>query len=395
MPDGHHLARGLHLGAQAAAGALEFVKGPLGKLDYHVVQGGLETGAGLAGDVVQDLVQGIAQGDAGGDLGDGIAAGLAGQGRGAAHPGIDLDDRVFKAVGVQGKLAVAAAHDADGLDHLQGGRAQHLVFFVCQRQGRGYHHAVAGVDAHGVHVFHGAHGDGVAQAVPHGLKFNFLPARDAFFHQYLGDGGGIQAAAGQLPQLLCILSDAASRPAQGIGRAHDDGVADPLRRRQGRLYGLRDLGGHAGLADLQHGIPEQLPVLRPLDGVHVRTQQPHAVFLQGAVPVELHGQRQRRLPAQARQQAVRPLLLDDAPQGLGVQGLQVDFVRQVLIGHDGGGVAVDQHHVDALLPQHPAGLGPGVIEFRRLADDDGPGADHQHLAYGMILRHGPSLPSWR
>ena len=98
--DGHHLAGGLHLGAQLPAGPVELVKGPLGELHHHVVHRRLEAGVGLAGDVVLDLVQGIAQGDLGGHLGDGVARGLGGQGGGPGHPGVDLDDGVLKAVGV-------------------------------------------------------------------------------------------------------------------------------------------------------------------------------------------------------------------------------------------------------------------------------------------------------
>ena len=46
------------------------------------------------------------------------------------------------------------------------------------------------------------------------------------------------------------------------------------------------------------------------------------------------------------------------------------------VGHDGSRVGVDQDDVKALFLQGPAGLGAGVIEFGRLADDDRAGADH-------------------
>ncbi len=130
--DGHHLAGGLHLGAQGPGGVGELVKGPLGHLHHDVVQGGLEAGAGLAGDVVLDLVQGIAQSDLGGDLGDGVACGLGGQGRGPGHPGVHLDDRVLEALRVQGQLHVAAAHDPQVGDDVQRRLAEHLELLVRQ-----------------------------------------------------------------------------------------------------------------------------------------------------------------------------------------------------------------------------------------------------------------------
>ncbi len=115
----------------------ELVKGPLGNLHHHVVQRRLKAGAGLAGDGVFDLVQGVAQGDLGGHLGDGVAGGLGGQGGGAGHPGVDLDDRVLKAVRIEGKLAVAAALDAHGGDDVEGPRFE-ASGIPCRRgSGRG------------------------------------------------------------------------------------------------------------------------------------------------------------------------------------------------------------------------------------------------------------------
>ena len=99
----------------------ELVKGPLGELHHHIVHCGLKTGESLTGHIVFDLIQGVTQGDLGGDLGNGIARGLGGQGGGAGDPGVYLDDSILKAVWVQGKLAVAAALDAQLLDDLQSG----------------------------------------------------------------------------------------------------------------------------------------------------------------------------------------------------------------------------------------------------------------------------------
>ena len=393
--NGHHLAGGLHLGAQLPAGAGKLIKGPLGQLYHHVVQGGLKAGAGLAGDLILDLRQGVAQGDAGADLGDGVAGGLGGQGRGAGHPGVHLNDGVLKGIRVQGKLAVAAAHDPQLRNDVQGGGAEHLILLVRQGQGRGHHDGVPGVDAHRVKVFHGTDGNHVAGAVPQGLKLDLFPAGDAALHQNLVDGGLIQAALGDLPQGGLVPGDAAAGAAQGEGGADDHWVADACRDFQGLCQGFRRVGGDHRLAHGLQGVPEKLPVLGPVNGFNGRTQKPHTVAIQGAVPGQLHGDGQAGLAPKPCQQAVGPLLLNNTADGLGGERLQVDLVGQVLVGHDGGGIGVDQHGLNTLLPQHPAGLGPGVVKLRRLADDDGAGADDQHLVYAFILRHGSSLPSWR
>ena len=392
-PDGHHFAGGLHLGSQSSGGGGEFIEGPFGHLHHHIVQRGLEAGAGLARDLVFDLVQGIAQGDAGGHLGDGISRGLGGQGGGAGHPGIDLDDRVLKALRIQGELAVAPADDAQGGDDIQRGGAEYLVLLVRQGQGRSHHHAVAGVNAYGVHILHGADGDDVADAVSHDLELDLLPPGYGFLDQHLSDGGEGQAALGDLPQSGLVRRAAAASAPQGIGGAHDDGITDLPGDIYRLLHGGGDAGGDHRLADLLHGFLKQLPVFRLFDGLRVDADEPDALLGQEALLLQLHGQGQGGLAPQARQQAVRLLLLDNALQGRHRQGLQIDLVRQGLICHDGGGVGVHQGYLHPLLPQHAAGLGAGVVKLSGLADDDGAGADHQHFADPFILRHAHRLPS--
>ena len=72
--DGHDLTDGLHLGAEHAGGARQFLERPARDLGDDVVDDRLEarrrgTFGGL-GDVVGDLVEGVADGEPGGDLGD-------------------------------------------------------------------------------------------------------------------------------------------------------------------------------------------------------------------------------------------------------------------------------------------------------------------------------------
>ena len=319
--DCHHFAGGLHLGAQAAAGVRELVKRPLGELHHDIVQGGLKAGAGLAGDVVQNLIEGVAKGQAGADLGDGIARGLGGQRGGARDAGVDLDNRVLEAVRVQGELAVAAAHDAEGGDDVQGGAAEHLVLPVRQGQCRRHDNGIAGVDADGVEVLHRADGDDIPGAVAHGLKLNLLPAGDALLHQDLGDGREIQPVAGDGGERLRGFGDAAAGAAEGIGRADDDGIADFVSDGER----LRDIGGRGGgdhrLAHGGKGLAEALAVLGALDALDVGAEQAHAVARKGAVAAELHGEGEAGLAAETREQAVGALLFNDAAEGHRRQGL--------------------------------------------------------------------------
>ena len=334
----------------------------------------------------------VAQGDLGGHLGDGVAGGLGGQGGGAGHTGVDLDDRVLIAVGVQGELHVAPALDLQGGDDVQSGGAEHLIFLVGQGLGGGHHDGVAGVHAHGVDVLHGAHGDHVAGAVPHDLELDLLPAGDAPLDEHLAHTGEVDAAIGDLLQGGPVIGDAAAGAAQGVGGADDDRVADLLGEGHGVLHALHHLGGDAGLADGLHAVLEALAVLRLADGVGAGAQQLHPVLLQGAVLIQGHGQVQAGLAAQSGQDGVGLLLLNDLSDGGDVQGLDIHMVGDVLVRHDGGGVGVHQHHLNALFLQGAAGLGAGVVKLGGLADDDGAGAQHQNFFDIRILRHYRSPP---
>ena len=89
---------------------------------------------------------------------------------------------------------------------------------------------------------------------------------------------------------------------------------------------------------------------RLADGLRAGAQQAHAVLLQDALLVEVHGQVQPGLAAQGGQDGVGPLLGDDLLHAGQVQRLDIHVVGDVLVGHDGGGVGVDQHHLHALPP---------------------------------------------
>ena len=105
-----------------------------------------------------------------------------------------------------------------------------------------------------------------------------------------------------------------------------------------------------------------------------------------------HGQVQPRLAAQGGQNGVGALHLDDLGDGSSVQWLDVNMVGNVLIRHDGSGVGIDQHHLDALFLQGAAGLGTGVVKLRSLADDDGARAQNQYLFDVAVQRHYLSPP---
>ncbi len=241
--------------------------------------------------------------------------------------------------------------------------------------------------ADGVEVLHAADGDRVARAVAHHLELDLLPSGDVALHEDLGDGGEREPGARDDAQLPLVFGHAAARAAQRERRARDDGVADVRRGLHGLLHRGGDLRGDDGLAQLFHRVAEKPAVLGLVDGLGGGAEEPDPRLFQVTLPAELHRDGEPRLPAQRSEQAVRALLFDDALHRRGGERLQVDLVRKRRVRHDGGGVRIDEHHVEAGLLQHAAGLVAGVVELGGLADHDGPGADHEHFFDLPVQRH--------
>jgi hypothetical protein len=114
----------------------------------------------------------------------------------------------------------------------------------------------------------------------------------------------------------------------------------------------------------------------------------NAELRQGAVAGQGHRQIERGLAAHGGQQRIGALDFDHPPHHLGRERLDVGAIRHVRIGHDRGGIAVHQHHLETLGPQRLAGLGAGVVEFTGLADHNRPGPQQQDAMQIRATGHG-------
>jgi len=246
------------------------------------------------------------------------------------------------------------------------------------------------VDAHGVHIFDGADDDHVVFEVPHHLQLEFLPAHHGFFQHDLGNHAGLQALGGQILQVLQVVSDAAAGAPQGEAGADDDRVADGRGRDHGFVQGADNGAPGHPQADLGHGVPEQFPVFSFFDDLGVGADHLHPQPLQDTGFGYGDGAVETGLAAQGGEQRVGALPLDDLADHLRGDGLDVGAVGHLRVGHDGGGVGVDEDHLKALFPEGLAGLGAGIVEFAGLGDDDGPGADDEYFldvgAFGHTSR---------
>ena len=153
------------------------------------------------------------------------------------------------------------------------------------------------------------------------------------------------------------------------------------------LEGSRIARARARETDLLHREFEELSIFGLPDGGWARSEQLDPEPRERSIIVERERQVERRLPAERRQDCLRPLPLEDRPKRRRLERLHVGPIRELRIGHDRGRVRVDQDH---LVPLGSEGLRPlhsGVVELAGLPDDDGSRADEKNLSEVVAPRH--------
>lgn len=387
--DGHGFADGLHLGGEDGVGGGELFESEAGELGDDVVDGGLEAGGSLAGDVVGKLVHGVSDGELGGDFGDGESGGFGGEGGGARDAWVHLDDDDAAVGGIDRELDVGASGlDADFANAGEGLVAHDLVFAVGEGLCGGDGDGVAGVDAHGVEVLDGANDDAVVGAVAHDFHLVFLPAEEAFFDEDFVNGGEVDAAGADFFELFFVVGDATAAAAEGEGGANDEGHgADLFRDFAGVFHAVGDAGVREVEADLEHGFLESEAVFALVDGISVRANHADVVLVEGAAIKEVNGGVEGGLATESGEEGIGLFRDDDALDEVWGDGLDEDAVGGLRVGHDGGRVGVDEDDLVAFFAQGFAGLGAGVIEFTTLSDDDGSGTDNEDLFNRGVFGH--------
>ena len=250
------------------------------------------------------------------------------------------------------------------------------------------------MDAHRVDVFDEADGDLPAVRVADDFELELFPAEDALLDQHLTDQARAQAAGADGAEFLDVVDDAAAGAAHGVRRTQDDRVAEFGRD----LFRLFERVGRLGLghrdADRIHCLLEGDAVFAALDGVQVDADDFHVIFVEDARFVQGDGEVQAGLAAEVGQQGVGLFAGDDAFEAFGIQGFDVGMVGDAGVGHDGGGVAVDEDDLVPFLAERFARLRAGIVEFAGLSDDDRSRADDDDLVdVGAFGHNGSFLAS--
>ena len=243
------------------------------------------------------------------------------------------------------------------------------------------------MNAHGIDVFHAADGNGVVSSVTHDFELNFLVALNGFFHQDLMDRGELECVQTDFNQFFLIVGKAAAGTAQGECRTQYDGITDPFGSLFGFVQGVGNLGGNDRLTNGLAELLEHFPVLGTLDRCTGRTQQFHPAFLQNALFLQLHSQIQAGLTTDTGNDGIGTLVADDFRHIFQGQRFHIDLVGNGGVGHNGGGIGIDQNHLITFFPQGKTSLCAGVVKFRGLADDNRAGADDHDFLDICTLCH--------
>jgi len=123
-------------------------------------------------------------------------------------------------------------------------------------------------------------------------------------------------------------------------------------------------------ADLIHGRLEERAVLGLFYGGELGADEFDFELVENARLGEVDGEVEPGLSSQCRKQRLRSFALDDLCKHFRHERLDIGVVGHLGIGHNGGGIAVNQHYLVALLPEGFARLGAGIVELASLPDYD-------------------------
>ena len=203
----------------------------------------------------------------------------------------------------------------------------------------------------------------------------------------------IQTTRQNFQQFFPVVSDTTARAAQGERRTNNHREADLSREFQ-PVFKIVD---QCGLRHIQsnplHGVFEEEPVFRFLNGSYFRTNELYVELVEHPAIGQLDSQIQRRLSAHGGQNGKAflaqylPLNPENLGQILACKRLEVSAVGKLRVGHDGRRVRVRQYYLVTFALQRLAGLGAGVIKLGRLPDHNRPRADNQDFRNVRAFRH--------
>ncbi|GKT75685.1 hypothetical protein ColTof4_08108 [Colletotrichum tofieldiae] len=367
----HDLTDRLHGTADVTLDVLELGQIPAGNLGDDIVKGRLEVCSRGLGDGIGELRKTVTQADLGGGVRERVSGSLGGQSRRTRKTGVDLNDTVVEAVGLERILNIALSHDTKMTNDLNGGGSQHVVLLITQGLTGSNDDTVSGVNAQGIEVLHVANSNAVVVRVTDDLILNLLPALQRLLDQDLGRQS--QGAGSHVAKLLLVVCETGTQTTERVGGTDDNGISDLLGGIKSLLNGSNsDRLGNRDV-DLVEGASEEVAILTGLKSLDAGSQNLDAVLLEETHALHLNTEVQGGLTTKREEDTIGLLLLDNV----------VDLVGERVVGLDGGNVRVNEDGLDTGLLQSLQSL----RSFMHLLNVDADRRlDHAALKIGLGVR---------
>ena len=233
------------------------------------------------------------------------------------------------------------------------------------------------MDPHRIEIFDGADDHDVVLQVAHHFKFELFPSKHRLFHQDLVDRTAGEPMLHLSTKLLHVIRGATSRPSKRERGADDNRETDLFSQLHRFVERMHERASSRLQSDLVHRLLEQLPVLCSLDRLQLRPDQLDAILRQNTAFRKGNGRIQGRLSPHGREDDIRSLFFYNLFDECGGNWFHVGGVGKLRVGHDRGGIAVDQDDPVSFFAQNFAGLRARIVKFARLADHNGAGTDDE------------------
>ncbi len=286
-----------------------------------------------------------------------------------------------------GELDIRPADDLDCFHDTVRVLLQARLQLRSNREHRGGAVRVARVNSHRVHVLDETHGDHLVLSVSNDFELQLFPAENRFFHQDLPDETCRKASTHNRLELFGVVDDPSAGPTHGVGGADDERETQTL----GNFLRFAQTACDFAFRNLKsqplHRIFERLAILTTLDRIHVDPDHPNALLFQDSRLRKLRGQVQPGLAPEVRQQRIGPLQPNNFGQAFQRQGLDIGDIGHPRVGHDRGGIGVDEQDFVTELSKGLACLGPRIVKLTGLPDHDRTGTDYQYFVYVLASGH--------
>ncbi len=179
-------------------------------------------------------------------------------------------------------MYIGAADNLNGFHNFIGFFLQPFLYFFGYGEHGGGTERISRMHAKGVNIFNKAYGNHVVVRIPDYFQFQFFPAQNGFFHQYLSNKTGLKSSCTDGFQFFHIVYKTASCAAHGIGRTQDHRISQFVCNFHGFFHRVGYFASCHLNAKAVHGFFKFYPVFASFNGIHLYADHLHIVFVQNS-----------------------------------------------------------------------------------------------------------------